>query len=203
MDDRRPQIIAAGLLHETIATAILGRHFGHTVGLTTFVDLCIHRFGRTCRCERGKWRLRVGGRERSHRAETLSQCVGDLACVTTRPDAARVDTASATVQEDAIDHQIEIVFPTIDYVIAQHDLREARTVNGDSRISGVLIDSGLTTEDHCTLAVGHDRSANIVATGIDRDRLARQTRLEEGFGDAVRRPELLRSGFDAQANLHR
>ena len=56
----------------------------------------------------------------------------------TRPDATAVDAAAARVAEHTFNHQVEVVFPVIDDIITDQDLREARSVCLDLGIPCVL-----------------------------------------------------------------
>ena len=67
--------------------------------------------------------------------EPLGQGLGDLSGVSRRPDARAIDAAAAAVDVDALDHQVEVVFPVIDDVVAQQDLGEAGAVGLHARVA--------------------------------------------------------------------
>ena len=75
------------------------------------------------------------GRQRPTAASRLADRLGDLSRVAAGPDAGAVDAAAAAVDEDAVDHDVEVLFPLIDLVVAEEDLGEARAVRLHARVA--------------------------------------------------------------------
>src|SRR5437667_5095492 len=119
------------------------------------------------------------------------------------PDARAVDTAASTVDGDAFDHDVEILFPVVDLIVAEQDLGETRSVRLNFRIAPIAIHGCSTAEDEASVATVEDRRAHIAFPGVDGNRLAWNARLEERSGHAIRRPGFLRAWLQHQANLHR
>ncbi len=78
--------------------------------------------------------------------------LGDLLGVPRRPDARAVDAAAAAVDEDAVDHDVEVLLPLIDLVVAEEDLAEAGAVRLHARVALVLLDGGGAAEDQAARA---------------------------------------------------
>jgi hypothetical protein len=119
------------------------------------------------------------------------------------PDAGAVDAAAAAVEKNAVHHHVKKVLPAIDLIVADHDLRESRTVRLDRRVAAVPIHGRGAAEDQIAAGAFEHGGADVALTGIHRDRFAGDAGLEESFGHAVRRPRLLRPGFEDQADLQR
>ena len=94
-----------------------------------------------------------------------------------------------------------MLLPVVHLVIADQDLREPRAVRLDASVPFVTIHRSRTAEDQAAGAGGQHRRAHVTPARIDRDSLARNTGLEEGLGHAVRRPRLLRSWLEHEAEL--
>ena len=128
---------------------------------------------------------------------------GDLAAVPARPDSRAVDAAASAVCKHAVDHHVEVFLPAVDLIVPDQDLREARAVRLHPRVAAIPIDRRGPAEDQASRAAVEDGGADIAFTRIDRDRFARDAGLEERFGHAERRPRLLRTGLQHEADLHR
>ena len=70
-------------------------------------------------------------------------------------------------------------------------------------VAAIAIDRRRAAEDERALAVIEHGRPDVAAAGINRDRFARDARLKERFGHAVRRPRLLRAGLEHEPDLHR
>ena len=94
-----------------------------------------------------------------------------------RPDAGAVDAAAAAVDEDAVDHDVEVLLPLVDLVVAEEDLAEAGAVRLHARVALVLLDGGGAAEDQAARAVLQHRGADVAEAGIDGDGLLRHAGL--------------------------
>ena len=105
---------------------------------------------------------------------------------------------------DAVDHQVEVLLPVVDLVVAQQDLAEAGAVGLHARVALVLLDGRRAAEDQAARAVLQHRGADVARR---RDRCAMASLgdagLEERLRHAIRRPRLLRAGLEHQADLQR
>ena len=117
------------------------------------------------------------------------------------PDARAIDAAAAAVDEDAVGHDVEILGPVVDFVVAQDDLAEARAVRLHARVSLVLLDGGGAAEDQAPLTVGQHGSADVAKSGIDGDSLFGNAGLAKGLGHAIGRPRFLRPRLEHESNL--
>ena len=142
-------------------------------------------------------------RQRPHVCQPARDRIGDVAGVPARPDPGTIDAAAAAVQEHAVDHHVEKLFPAIHLIVADEDLRESGTVRLHRRITAIAIHRRRAAENQVAPAVFEDGGADIALAGIDRDGLARNAGGEEGFRHAIGRPWLLRSRFEHEANLQR
>jgi hypothetical protein len=99
--------------------------------------------------------------------------------MTTGPDPRRVDTTAAAVEEHAVDHHVEILFPSIDLIVTEQDLRETRAVGLHPRIAAIAIDRRRAAK-HQALGAGVEyRGTDVAAAGINGDGAARNPGLEE------------------------
>ena len=119
------------------------------------------------------------------------------------PDAGAVDAAAAAVDEDAVGHDVEVLLPLIDLVVAEEDLAEAGAVRLHARVALVLLDGRGAAEDQAARAVLQHRGADVAEAGVDGDGLLRNAGLDERAGHAIGRPRLLRAGLEHEADLHR
>ncbi len=119
------------------------------------------------------------------------------------PDARRVDAAAAAVGRNAIDQQVEIIAPPVYHIVAEQNLREARSVHLHAGVAAVLIDRCLPTEHHAASAFLENRGADVVLARVDRDRFTRHAGREERLGDAIRRPRFLGTRLQHQTKLQR
>src|SRR4051812_44454630 len=99
------------------------------------------------------------GRQRTHGTQPVRNRLGDLARVPARPDTRAVDAAASAVGEHAVDDHVEIRGPVVDDVVAQQDLREARSVRLNLPVATVAIDRRLAAEYQAAIAAGKDRGA--------------------------------------------
>ena len=136
-------------------------------------------------------------------ADSLCERLSDLARVTRRPYARTIDAPSPAVGEDAVRHDVEILLPVIDDVIAEQDLAESRPVDLHARIAFVALDCRCAAEDQAAACPSTTSAPMSPTAWIDRNRLARHTRFEERGRHTVGRPRLLRSGLQHQPDLHR
>ena len=143
-------------------------------------------------------------RQRTNGRQPLADRLGNLARVPAGPDAGAVDAASAAVDEDALDHQVEVVLPAIDLIVAEQNLREARAVRLHTRIAAVAIDRGCAAEDEAAGAgVEHGRAD--VARRPDRWR-SRRRGMPASKNAAAMRYGVHGScgpGFSTRPHLHR
>ena len=142
-------------------------------------------------------------RQRADRRDAFGDRLGDLVRVTAGPDTGGVDAAAAAVGHDAVDQQVEIVLPAIDEIVADQNFRESGPVHLHPRVAAMLIDRRLAAEHQAAAAGLEHRRADIVLSRVDGNRLARDAGGEQRFGDAVRRPWLLRTRLQHQPELQR
>src|SRR5688572_8909070 len=142
-------------------------------------------------------------RQRLNLCEALRDRIGDLARVPAGPDPRAVDAASATVDRHALDHEIQILLPLIDFVIADEDLGESRTMGLDARIAAIALDSWSAAENQTAIAAFEHRGADVCFTRVQRNGLPRNTSFEEGGCHPIRCPRLLWPGLENESDLHR
>ena len=73
----------------------------------------------------------------------------------------------------------------------------------DFHVAAVAIHRRRPAEDQIPAAAVEHRRADVACARIDRDRLARNARLKEGFGHPIWRPRFLRAGLEHQPDLQR
>src|SRR5215471_16028428 len=105
-----------------------------------------------------------------------------------RPDARTVDAPAAAVHVNAIDHNVEVLLPLIDLVVAEEDLAEPGAVGLHPRVALILLDSRGAAEDQAPRTLLEHRGADVTQAGIDGDSLPGYSRLDERGGHAVGRP---------------
>ena len=76
----------------------------------------------------------------------------------------------------AVDHDVEVLLPVIDLVVAEQDLAEAGAVRLHARVALVLLDRGGAAEDQAARAVLQHGRADVAEAGIDGDGLLRARR---------------------------
>src|SRR5215471_9968083 len=135
---------------------------------------------RTRHGEGGEARLRVFGRPGRNRSQTLGQRSGDLTGVAGAPDAGTIDAAASAVSEHAVDHHIQVLLPLVHNVITKQNLAEPGPVNLHARVASVTLDGCGSPENHAAVCAPDHFGADVAESGIDRDRLRRYPRLEEG-----------------------
>ena len=125
--------------------------------------------------EGGQAGLGVIRRQDFDRTQSFGQGLGDFLRVPRGPDAGAVDAAASAVEVDALDHQIQVVLPAVDQVVAQQDLGEAGTMRLDARVAAVLLDRRRAAEDHGPLAARQHGGTGRGLTRIESEdvRLAR------------------------------
>ena len=201
VDDGGPKIIVAIVFDESVAE--LRGHVVNAVFLQVGVDLSVDRVGLTRHGESRQRRLRILRRQRHDRPDLRRDRLGDLLPVPRHPDAGAVDAAASAVDEDAVGHQVDVLLPLIDHVVAEDDLAEAGTVSLDSVISLILLDRCRSAEDQALRAMLEHRRADVAEAGVDGDRLFRDAGRDERLRHAVRSPRFLRAGLEDEADLHR
>ena len=203
VDDGRTHVVAALARHQAAVRVMPGGDLLHPVLAEGGVDVGRDRAGLSGHRERGEDRVRILGRQRLDGAQPLGQRLGDGLPVARRPDARAVDAAPAAVDEDTVDHQVEVPLPVVGLVVAEQDLAETRSVHLHPGIAGVLLDGGRAAEDQAPRAVVEHGGADVAQAGVERHRLARHPCLEERLRHAPRRPGLLRPGLQHQPDLQR
>ena len=119
------------------------------------------------------------------------------------PDARAVDAAPAAVDQHAVHHQVQDVFPVVHLVVADQDLAEPGTVDLDRRVGLVPLHRGGPAEDQASGAVADHGGSHFPAPRIERDGLLGNACLKEGLGHAPGRPGLLGTGLQNQSDLKR
>src|SRR5262245_27752217 len=109
-------------------------------------------------------------RQRTYHRQAARQSVRDLARMTAHPNSGAVDTAASAVDEDALHHAVEILFPLIDLIVTEDDLREPGTVRLNPRVAAIAVHRGGSAKDETAAAAIEDGSADIAFTRINRDR---------------------------------
>ena len=181
----------------------IGGHVFHAV----FSQILLHhRVGSCCHSrngERCQLCIRIRRRQNIDRSDLFSDRCCDFPCVSARPDSTAVDATSTRVTEHTFNEQVQIVLPIIYHIIADKHLGETGAMCLYSWIAFVLRNSLRTSEDHTARRFGHDCTTSIMSTGVQAKRLRWHTSFDEGRYHSVRRPRLLRTGFQCQTNLQR
>ena len=120
-----------------------------------------------------------------------------------RPDARAVDARAPTIDQNRIDHQIEVLLPIIDGIFAEEDLAEAWAMHLNRGVAFVLLDGRQTAEDEAPWAILEDGGADVSGTRVDRNGLLGHAGGVEGLRHTPRSPWLLGAGFEHQAHLQR
>ena len=136
--------------------------------------------------------------------DPLGEGLGDFLGVPRGPDARAVDAAAAAVEVDAVDHQVEVLFPIVDQVVAEQDLAEAGAVGLHVRVALVALDGGACRRRSCC-ARNWPAPPRRRRRRRDRSQIASggMPASDERRRHAIRRPRLLRAGLEHQADLHR
>ncbi len=121
--------------------------------------------------ERREAGLRIVGRQHFDRAEPLGQRLGDFVRVPRRVDARTIDAAAAAVAVDAFDHQVEILAPVVDALVAKQNLAEARAVDLHAGLPVYCCDGLRPAEDHAP-ATGRQHRPADSAPRRDRSEIA-------------------------------
>src|SRR5439155_13846786 len=114
----------------------------------------------------------IFGRFGSDGSETLGERLRDFPCVARRPDTGTIDATPPAVKKNAVHHQIEILLPLIDHVVAQQNFAETGPVDLHARIAVVPLNCIGAAEDFHTPATVDDLRAHLAAAGVDADRFA-------------------------------
>ena len=109
----------------------------------------------------------IVGRLDFDRADPLGQRVGDFAVCREAHTPEQLMQPRPLFKINAVDHQVEILFPVVDHVVAEQNLAEARAVGLHARISLVALDRRFAAEDHAPRASGQHRGAHV---GVRRDK---------------------------------
>ncbi len=200
-DHSRPQVIAAFFLHQPRPE--LGRQVVNARGFYVIVDVGGDGVGLAGNREGSQGGLGIIGRQRLDRSHALGQRLGNFACMPGNPNAGTVDAPPAAVDQDAVHHDIEILFPVIHLVVAQKNFAESRTVRLDTRVAFVLLDGGGASENQAARTPGQHRRAHVAKAGVNGNRLFRHSRLDKSLRHATGGPRLLGAGLEDQADLHR
>ena len=203
VDDGRQQVVGSPFLDDARDVSMLRGDIDHAGRLKIGVDRLRDGVRRARHGERGQARFGVVWRQGAHTGELVGQGLGDFARVPTRPNSGAVDTAPSAVQENAVDHHVQELFPPIDLIVPQQDLREPGTVRLHRRVAAVPLNRRRAAEDEIPAAALQHRRADIASAGVHRNRLARNARLSEGFGHPIRRPRFLRPRLQHKADLQR
>ncbi len=142
-------------------------------------------------------------RQHVDRAQLFGQGGGDLVRVPRGPDPGAVDAGAPAVQDNALDHHVEVLLPVVDHVVTDQDLAETGAVNLNPRVPRVLLDRGRATEDEAAVAAGHDSTTDVVPARIETDGLRRDAGLDQRLAHTPRRPGLLRAGLHHESDLQR
>ncbi len=145
----------------------------------------------------------MSGGNTSDGANAGGDGLGDLASMPGGPDAAGVDTTAAAVDENTFHHHIQKLFPAIDTIVTDQNLRKTGSVNLHTRVAGVLVNGFLAAENHASSATRQDRTPHIMSAGVQGHDLRRNARCDKCRRDPVGRPRLLGSRFEHQPHLQR
>ncbi len=203
MKDRRQQVVGGPLFHHAAALAVLRRDIHDARCLHIGVDRLRDGVGHARHGKRGQRRARIVSRQRPHLGEAPCERIRNLARMAAGPDPRAVDAAAPAVDEHAFHHHIEVALPLINLVVAQEDFRESRAVRLHPGIAAIPVHGGRPAEDQASAAAVDDSGAHVGRPRVNRNRLARNARLEEGRRHPVRRPGLLRSRFQDETYLQR
>src|SRR5688572_17400215 len=111
--------------------------------------------------------------------------------------------APAAVQEHAVDHDIEIALPLIHLIVPEQNLRKARTMRLNARITTIALHCGAAAEDQAASAMLEHGRADVGLPRIHGDGRTRNPCLEERFRHAERGPRLLWAWLEHEPNLQR
>ena len=67
--------------------------------------------------------------------------------------------------QDAVDHQIEVLLPVVNLVIAEKNLAESRSVHLHAGVTSVLLDRRGAAENQTPRAAVEHRGANLAGPG--------------------------------------
>src|SRR5205807_2351652 len=101
------------------------------------------------------------------RTQPLRQRGSDLLRVTRGPNAGAVDASAAAVEEHAIYHHVDVLFPIVDNIVAKQDLRESWTMRLHFRIAAITLDRRSAAEDHATFGEANHFRADIAESWIN------------------------------------
>ena len=203
VNDRGQQIVAAFFLDQPALIPVFGAVIRHTRGLEVRVDRGGDGTGHAGNREGRKSGVRVIGRQRLDRSQTFRQGVGDFAAVPADPDSRAADAAPAAVDENAVEHQAEVLFPLVHAVVAEQDLGETRPVRLHPRVAPIALDRRAAAKDQTARAAVENGGADVAFTRVYRYCFARNAGLKKGFCHPVGRPGLLRPGFQHEPDLQR
>src|SRR5260370_24595518 len=127
-------------------------------------------------------------------SEALGQGLRNLTGVTRRPHAGAVDAAAPAVEEYAVGHHVQVLFPMVDHIVAQQDFAETRSVDLHARVPFITLDRCGAAEDHAAAGAAYHFGADAPKSRIDRDRFLRYASLEKRSGHAIGSPRFLRAG---------
>src|SRR5262249_23741773 len=176
MDHDRAQVPAALFFYQP--RAVFRRDMIDPVFMQAVLDALPDGARRARHSERRQARFRVFGRLRLDRADAGSDGLRDLLRVARGPNPGAIDAPTTAVQEDAVNHHIEVFLPLVNHVVAQQYLAEPGAVNLNARVAPVAFDRGRAAEDHRAIRSPHDLGAHVAAAWIDRNRFFRNARFD-------------------------
>ena len=100
--------------------------------------------------------LRVVGRPRGDRRETLGERRRDVLRMAGGPYAGTGNAAPSAVLEHTVGQHLEVVFPVVHHVVAEQDLGETGSVDADGRVASVTLHGGAAPEDEAARGALHD-----------------------------------------------
>ena len=200
-DDGRAQEGAALEFGFAWAVAELRGHIFSTGGFEVVVDGAVDVVSHFDIGEASEAGVFVFGGRRHERAETLGECGGDFLAVFRHDDRRSVDAGTSAVVADGGDHDIEVILPVLDLVLADDDLAPARAMNLHTRIALVHLCHGHVAEDKIATAEFDDFATAFVIGGIKTKGFWRCTCGDEGLDEAKRRPGLLTARLDDHRDL--
>ena len=123
--------------------------------------------------------------------------------MTRSPNPGAVYASAATVLVNAVDHQVDVIFPLIDQIVPKKNLAVARTVHLHVGVARVMLNCLGATENHDATTAVHDLGPHFATAGIDADALPGNAGLRESRRHAVRCPRFLRARLENESDLHR
>ena len=115
-----------------------------------------------------------------------------------------IDATASTVRQHAVDHQVQIIFPIVNAVVAQNNLAVSGAVDLHGGVALILFDRALATKNHAAVTFGEDCRPHIrTFSRVDRNCFGWNSRLAKGREHPIRRPRFKRARFEDEADLQR